>query len=385
MNTKYNRLFNFSIEHEFFSDGINSDISLRPDPKTHRLLVNGQMLYKSLGNRHIALYKAASDPTLPFIDMGTEVSFRFYLTAERSDEFYNISNLDTNGGTTKYKAGNKLHFSNVPANFSTDQNNPETLEHVLIDRAFGKLFTYSYSLTTNHVKTTFRVRNSEGQFVSVGKDTDGNDLPTTLILTRDDLKVFHRQVDLREQPDGIYTVLINNVVGNNPGPDLLKEETLLLDDEAVSRGVLGVVDIVYNATNDLYVGTKYYNLKFSRKETIWKYYIVNKSNSIDLSPPPPNLSIIDSVSGSGLPYSNVGFTREGDEPHATTKIKGYDTVIFKSDNEIPSFERPKTNVQLFHNPGGKIVVEHLANPPVNTVEKYNSIDDTIEKEIFVFI
>ncbi|MEL6811872.1 MAG: hypothetical protein AAFP76_11095, partial [Bacteroidota bacterium] len=341
--------------------------------------------FKTLGNHSIALFKVATDKTSPFIDLGADVNFRFYLETERSDEFYNITDLNTNGGTIKYEAGNKLHFSNVPANFSIDESNPESLEHVLVDRAFGNLFTYSYSLTTNHVKTSFRVRNSDGQFVSVGKDTDGNPLPTALILTRDDAKVFHRQVDLRDQPNGVYTIVINNVVGNNPGPDLLKEETILLDNEAVSRGVLGIVDITYNATNDLYGSTKYYGLKFSRKTTIWKYFIVNKSNNIDLSPPPPNLSIIDSVNGSGLPYNNVSFVREGDEPHATTRVKGFDTVIFKSDSEIPSFERPKTSVQLRHNPGGEIIVEHLANPPVNTVEKYNSIDDTIEKEIFVFI
>ncbi|AXT53598.1 hypothetical protein D1818_23245 [Aquimarina sp. BL5] len=378
MNIKYNRLFNLSITHEYYKNGINEDVKLKPDSKTKELLANGKLLFKTLGNSFIVLYKAASDNISPFIDLGKDVNFRFYITVERSDEFLNITKLDT---SNKYVAGNKVYFSNDPTMASSDKNAPEILNHILVDKAFGKLFTYSFSLSTNHTKTKLEVENDQGQLVSIGKDTDGNDLPTTIELTREDLKVFNQQIDLRNKPAGIYKIIIKNMAGDIPP---LREETVLIDNEAINQGVLGVLDIKYNtASNHMYGDTEFYRLQFDRKSTFWKYFIINKSNNIDLSIPATSLSIEDSISGGGTAYVNVNFIREGDEPHLTTKIKGYDTVIFKSDDTIPIFEEPKLNVALRLQPEDKVLVDHLPNPPFNTVEKENGGD--IEKEIFVFI
>lgn len=377
MNIKYNRLCNFSIGHTFYADGVNNDLALRPDYKTKQLLTNGKLLFKSLGNNLVVLYKAARDGIAPFIDLGKDVTLRFYVVAKRTDEFFNITKLDT---AQKYKAGNKLYFANDPANPSTDSNSPEILTHSLLDKAFGKLFTYSFSLTSTHTKTKFKMSDSDGNLVAVGKDTDGNDLPTVLDLARDDSKMFHQQVDLRNKPSGIYTITITNDSGTI---DLL-EETVFIDNDVLEQGVLGIVDIVYtSATDHIYGTTEFYKIQFERKKAFWKYYVVNKTKTIDLTDATTNLSIEDSITGGGPPYANVNFDREGAEPHATTKINGLDTVIFKSDAEIPSFEAPKLNVKLVLKPSDKVMVEHLSNPPVNSVVKENGGDS--EKEIFVFI
>ncbi|WP_299222249.1 hypothetical protein [uncultured Aquimarina sp.] len=378
MNIKYNRLFNLSITHEYYKSGINEDIKLKPDSKTKELLANGKLLFKTLGNSFIVLYKTMSDHISPFIDLGKDVNFRFYIIVDRSDEFLNITKLETG---KKYEAGNKLYFSNDPVMASSDKDAPEIINHTLVDKAFGKLFTYSFSLSTNHIKTKLEVEDNQGQLVSIGKDTDGNDLPTTIELTRDNLKVFSQQIDLRNKPSGIYKIVIKNMAGDIPP---LREETVLIDNEAFNQSILGILDIKYDtAFNHIYGDTEFYKLQFDRKSTFWKYFIINKSNNIDLSIPATSLSIEDSISGGGAAYSNVNFIREGDEPHATTKIKGYDTVIFKSDDTIPIFEDPKLNVELRLTPDDKVLVEHLPNPPFNTVEKENGGD--IEKEIFVFI
>ncbi len=377
MSTKYIRLFTISMGHEFFVNGANETFSLQPDADTQLLLRNGKMLFKRLGKLSIVLFKTAADKVSPFIDLGSELRFRFYLTSERSDEFFNITQLDT---TKNYEVGNKVHFSNVPANASTVKITPEVLTHTLIDKAFGKLFTYTFSLSTTHTKTKFRMTDSNGVLVSVGKDAEGNDLPTTLSLSRDNEKKFHRQVDLRNKKSGVYTITITN----DSESTTLKEETVLIDNNGVQQGILGIVDINYEtATNHIYGATEFYEIRFSRKSAFWKYYIVNKTGALDLSDLATNLSIEDSPTGSGPPYINVNFNRIGDEPHATKKVNGFDTVIFKSSAEIPSFENPKLNVQLVLKPADKVMVEHLANPPINTPEKDNGGD--IEKEIFVFI
>ncbi len=377
MTTKYNRLFSLSIMHEYFKNGVNKTLVLKPDNRTRTLLRNGQMLFKTLGNNAIVLFKADSDKTSPFIDLGEDVGLRFYLTSERSDEFFNTTKLDT---TEKYVVGNKLYFTNDPGNASSDPGTPEVLTHNLIDKAFARLFTYTFSLNTTHTKTKFKMTDSEGNLVSVGKDADGNDLPTTLNLTRDDSKQFQQQVDIRNKATGIYTITITN----DADAITLKEETVLIDDGAIQQGVLGIVDIKYNTpTGHMYGATEYYQLKFERKMAFWKYLVVNKTQSIDLSDPATNLSIEDSPTGGGPPYINVNFDLEGTEPHPDIKVKGFDTVVFKSSDAIPSYEEPKLNVKLVLKPSDKVVVEHLSNPPVNTVEKENGGD--LEKEIFVFI
>lgn len=377
MSVKYNRLFNFSIEHEYYKDGINEDVVLVPDQNTKQQLTNGKLLFKMLGNNAIVLFKTGNDKISPFINLGTDVNFRFYIKTERRDEFFNITKLDA---SKKYEAGNKLYFSNNPANASTDISNPEVLTHTLIDKAFGKLFTYSFSLTSAHIKTKFKLFDSDGNLVSAGKDSAGNDLSTVINLIRDDSKMFHQQVDLRNKANGIYTISIKN----DADTVLLKEETVLIDNEGISQNVIGIFDIKYDTlSNHMYGATEFYKLQFNRKTAFWKYYVVNKSQTLDLADVATSLDIEDSLTGSGPPYVNVNFTREGDEPHATTKVKGFDTVIFKSSAEIPSFEQPKLNVKLVLKPDDKVMVEHLSNPPFNSVEKENGGD--IEKEIFVFI
>ena len=371
MNIKYNRLFHLSLAHGFYEDGVNRNLLLRPDAATTRLLANGKMLFKTLGSHSLVIFKTDTDTISPFVDLGPDLNLRFYLTTENSNEFFNITKLDN------YEAGNKLYFSNIPANASNDSSNPEALTHSLIDKAFAKLFTYSFTLTTNHTITKFRIEDSDGQPVSPGKDANGNDLPTTLTLNRDDAQVFSQQVDLRDKPNGVYTIFIDNQANIN-----LKTETVLIDNEGIAQGILGVVDIKYIAVNTIYVNTDYFRLQFDRKTTIWKYFIVNKSKNVDLNT--TSLKIEDSPSGGGPPYAHVDFIVDGAQPNATVQVKGFETVIFKSNAVIPSFEQPKLNVQLLDDGiPNKELVKHLPNPPVNSVEKKNGID--LEKEIFVFI
>ncbi len=367
MNIKYKRLFSFSINHEFFKDGVIKNISIQPTAKCNQQLRNGKLLFRKLGNSYIVSFKTANDKVNPFIDLGKDLNFKFYITTARSDEFFNITNLDT---TEKFTSGNKLHFTNNPVNASTNVAAPEILEHTLVDGALNKLFTYSFTLNTTHTKTKFKLSDSDGNLVSVGKDVDGNDLPTTLNLVRDNEKVFHQQVDLRNKLNGIYTVTIRN----DADTTTLKEETVLIDNEATQQGVLGIIDIQYNtATDHIYGDTEHYQLKFSSKSVFWKYYIIKKSNTQNL-----NNSVIEDSTGAVPPFPAVTF------PFVTsTTVKGLPTRVYKSNKVIPMFEQPKLGLKYLLSAGGTEIINHLPNPPFNAVEKENGAD--LEKEIFVFI
>ena len=372
MNIKYNRLFNLSIGHDFLEDGIDKDIALRPDAATRQMLTNGKLLFKTLGNTSLVIFKTDTNQTDPFINLGPDVNFRFYITTENSSEFFNITKLDN------YTAGNKLYFTNNPAAPQSTSDAPEMLDHTLIDKAFGKLFTYSYTLpaTQTNVTANFRIEDSAGNPVSPGKDADGNPLGLLITLTRDDSRAFSQQVDLRDQPSGVYTIFLDNLTDTVN----LNTLTVFIDNDGLSQGILGIVDITYNALNTIYVDTDFFRLRFERKTTVWKYYIVNKTLGVDLNT--TNLRIEDSDPIGGDPYAHIDFILEGAQPNVSTQIKGFETVIFKSDGSIPSFEQPKLNVQLLDD-ANKEIVKHLPNPPLNSVEKENS--GTIEKEIFVFI
>jgi hypothetical protein len=140
------------------------------------------------------------------------------------------------------------------------------------------------------------------------------------------------------------------------------------------------VDITYDSTtNLLYADTEEYELQFSRKETIWKYFIVNKNKKIQFSI--ENLSISDLGSPD---YGSTNFTREGAEPHDTVQINGLDTVIFKSDDPIPFYEIPKTSIQLEKDPGNTVLIANLPNPSHRGVAKDQG-GGSVESEIYVFI
>ncbi len=374
IHINYNRLFNLKIAHTYYSGERVPGIQLQPTSETKRKLKGGNMLFKTISDGMVILYRAKDDEITPFIDLSPDLMLTFFMTIENEAKFQNITDLDESS-SIQYSSSNILYFANNPAAASDDPENPEAITHELIDALNGRLFTYNFNLASPPANVLLKVRNSNNELVSTGKKADGTPLPTTLPIEKSDDGSFSHQIDFRGKPAGKYTFIIRNSADDTT----LKEEVFYIDDELASRNIMGIVNIVYNsATNHLYDATEEYQVKFKNKETVWKYFIVNKTQKIDLSA--DDLSISDNGTAT---YPTVSFTREGPEPHNSVAIGGLDTVIFKSDVPIPFRDIPKTSIKLKNQTDNIVLIKDLPNPShEGVVKKTGSV---LESEIYVFI
>ena len=374
VNINYTRLFNLRMTHDYFDNRAPQGLSLRPTAQTLRRFSGAKMLFKPIATGLTVLFRAEDDGLTPFVDLDSNQRFTFLLTAVNRPEFENITKLDVSP-TNQFRAGRLLYFTNDPTNASADAASPEELVHTLIDGTRNSLFSYTISLETPPSEILLRITGPDGNTVPAGTAVAGTWLPDPLLISKDDDELFRQQIDLRRQPRGLYTFTIRT----SDDSSTLKEETFYVDDQVAAQDILGLVDINYlDSPSHLFGDTEEYSLSFSRKETIWTYYIVNKNGFVVFDD--HDLEINDPGSAE---YPAVNFDRDGDEPHANLKINGFETVVFKSDGPIPFRDLPKSDLQLVRNPGGAVLVPHLPNPSHAGIVKESN--GQLESEVYVFI
>lgn len=316
MNIFYTRILNLTIGHSYFKDGADRFVTLHPTAATDELLRNGKMLFKRLPNGITILYRTLDDESTPFVELEKNQRFTFVLKSANINGFLNITDLDESLSKT-FSTGNVVYFTNNPANVSSNRNNPEILTHEIIDSLRGPLFTYQFTITGNPATVRMIVTNAEGNPVSVGKDTDGNDLPATLSLPINSSNSYEQQVDLRDLKRGRYLITIRNEANTTT----LKSEKIYVDEQLERDNILGIIDIVYDSVSGhLYGNTEEYKLQFQGAKSFWKYYIVNKSKNIDLAT--DSLLISDSGSVNGSPYQINNFQRVYAGIQVTAKTAG---------------------------------------------------------------
>ena len=385
----YTRLFNLSVFHDYYEDGIAKYFKLQPTIETAEFLRGGRMLFKSIPKGCTVLYRTLEDEITAFVNRGPDARLKFQLSFKNLNEFLNISNLDESV-SKKYKSGNFIYLKNDPASASDNPDTPEDLSYELLDFLEGRLFTYTFTVNPPLAlpgEVSFTVTDEDGNPVSVGKEVNGDPFSTTLTVLINEDSTYSQQIDLRDKPKGKYTITLRNASNNA----LISDTAFYADESLSGKKILGLVDIEFNnAPNRMYQSTWEYALRLSRKSSIWKYYIVDKTQKIaDLDN--YDLSIVDQRTEIDAPYApGYSFVREGSEPHAVIKVSGFDTVIFKSDAllPIPYFEAPLPKMQLRkipNNPGDseQVIIQNLPNPRHNGVIKEES--GVLESEIYVFI
>lgn len=376
MNLLYTRLYNLSIRHDYYKDGLAKGVSLLPSADTARLLKGGRMLFKTIPKGITVLYRTEDDETTPFVDLGKDVRLTFELSLANKNQFLNITNLDESP-TRKYSSSNILYFKNDPASASTDPSAPEELNFELLDFIQGRLFTYGFSLSGSPAQVLFRVYNESNTLVSIGKNVDGTPWNTTLTLDKLSNDTYNQQIDLRDQPKGRYKITVRNTTDTTT----LHEKEVYLDEDMAGKNINGIVDIIYNTAEDhIYSDTEEYAIQFNRKRSFWKYLVVNKSNTHDFNA--DTFSIDDAGSATG-PYVVNTFSVLGSVPSADIKVSGLDTIVFRSNAEIPFYEIPKVSLELKKNALTTPVLGDLPNPLHSGVVKEEA--GALATEIYVFI
>ncbi len=385
----YTRLFNLSVQHNYYEDGIARNFRIAPTRETSELLQGGRMLFKSIPKGCTVLYRTLADETTPFVDKGPEARLKFTLSFENLSELLNITDLDESPSNT-YKSGNFIYLVNDPASASSDPENPEVLSYELLDFKEKRLFTYFFTVEpplSPPGDVLLTVTDESGTPVSIGKTVEGVPFPTTVTVHVNEDGNYAQQIDLRKLPKGKYTITLQDASDNS----FINSVTFYADESIAGKNVLGLVDIIFEGITDLmYDDTWEYAISFSRRTTIWKYFIVDKTQKVaDLDN--FNLAIVDQRVQTSPPYAaSYTFTRDGNEPHDTIRINGCDTVIFKSNaiSPIPFYEAPLPRMELRKVPvnpsdSTQVIIENLPNPSHSGVVKENA--GVLESEIYVFI
>ncbi len=372
----YKRLFQIALRHDYFQDGHSRSICLKPSLKSMNLMQSGRILSKQLGKSIIASFRTNHTATDPLIDLGLDVEFEFTIEISELPTFTKRTKLDT--PAKKFTSGAFLLFKNVPANASTQSNNPEMITHQVLDGVRPALFTYEFTPVAPPLTLNLIVTNESGTPVSAGLDSIGNPLPTTLSIVPDGGGVFEQSVDLRSLKPQVYTFTWKD------GPvTILAEQYFISDEYAIKRNTIGILRLTYTSgTAHLYNDTEHYAVQFARKKTRWKYYVMNKNGAVDMV---GNTLLITNPDGITPPYPNVSFAASGTIPHPSIAIGNLQTAVFEADQEMPLFENPKLNLQLIEQNGGvdRILLEHLPNPSVYTSIKNTGVNEISEMYVFV--
>ena len=385
----YTRLFNLTLFHDYYENGLAKGYSLEPTLETEELMRGGRMLFKNIPKGATVLYRTLADETTAFVNKGPDARLRFSLSIENLAEFLNISDLDESVSRS-FNSGNIIYLRNDPTSPSSNPDTPEDLSYELLDFLESRLFTYDFTVSpalSAPGDVDLTVTDETDTAVSVGKEVDGTPFPTTLTVSVNSEGNYSQQIDLRDLPKGKYTITLRDASDNS----LIRAVEFYADEALAGKKLLAIIDIEFNtATNLMYQNTWEYAVRFSRKTSVWKYYIVDKTQKIaDLDN--FDLSIVDQRSEVEPPYAaSYTFTRDGTEPHATVRINGFDTVIFKSDSlsPIPFFEAPLPRMQLRKIPNNpvdteQVIIQNLPNPRHNGVVKEEG--GVLESEIYVFI
>ena len=90
ISINYTRLFNLRMKHTYFDDKRARGLSLHPTRRTLRLLSGANMLFKSVPEGIVLLYRASADEITPVVSLSPPQTFTFILMAGNRAEFQNI-------------------------------------------------------------------------------------------------------------------------------------------------------------------------------------------------------------------------------------------------------------------------------------------------------
>ncbi len=371
MTRSFKILFTVDVKHNFYEDEVSNDIEIVPTKECAQLFKDGRMHFRTTSTGIVVLYRVDDDDN-PFVNLNGDVTFTFalYLRNTNNVEFLNFT--DFTAGSKTYNGKNVLHFTNG----ATDGD----LDFGYIDHLEGPVFTYRFpfDLEDTGDSATLTVKNEDGLAISVLKDTEGDPINPPYAVEADPGGIYRQSVDFNERPKGLYTFEADG----NPGQS--EEELVYVDEDLYTKNVFGLLTLNY-AAEDLYSNAEAFDMRFVRKETTWKYFIVNKSGNIDLDA--YDLGLTDTSndgSNPSNPYEDNTFTK-GTEPDPNIAVDGFDTVVFTSDQLIPYYESPKLGLNLTKaepppppNPPQTTVIKNLPNPPLKGVT-------TDTSEVYIYI
>ena len=351
--TAYSKLFSVQIRHNYYEGNLCGDLCFYPTGATSLLMRNQRWLYKDFATG-FNLICEVTDDRKPKITI-QESSLQFGIGLKQAAKFLAVTNLNEISPSKEFLSNKKIYISNNGLN--------NDLKYSIIDQIVGDLMSLNFVLPAND-EITLRLNSNSQTDLVIAYSTDGTSIDGPYTIKKNKDKTFAKLLDLSKLPDGLYFISIKNKA--DTGADLLTYK-IFKSNELRSKPNFGVLDIKIPNIDSAIEETQF-QLSFIRKETFWKYYIINQS-SIDLED--FKFSIEDKSSDgpdSGNPvyanYTFIGTPVPTDDTDPINKITTAEIVLFKSNAKIPFFQKIKTGLALSKIDGAfkVVLLKDLPNP-----------------------
>ncbi|WP_020536954.1 hypothetical protein [Lewinella cohaerens] len=277
MTSKYSPLFQIDIQHSYFSSGICPDFQIQPSPVSQRLMSTYGIRLQPTP-KGIKVYQGFEDieGSEAVSKVDTPIVLTFFLKS--SDPlFYNYTQLDL---ITGKKA--KPFFSNTL---------PSDVDGIIPVSITNKAIFTSLHQTINFSPPKEASSITAKLYTITGENFHKEVLDSEVAETG----TFQLNIPQDRADEGEFLLNLETEDGQ------IQEQSLYLLSEQTSSAAVCVVQIVINPSvaQALLNGQgPIYQLDFSPRETIWRYYFTSQDNSADNLKLLKNGEVLTDVAGS---------------------------------------------------------------------------------------
>jgi len=344
MTLVHKKLFGLRYLHEYYIDGVTTDLSTVPTVACQKALKRLRLLFREHERGFDILYQSEKAGNIPYYPIPANTTFSFVFGLKQL-EFLNITDI-----TISY--GNLIHYSK-PKNGNVLAS--QSLK--IIDRGYDYQF---YKKNASVLRLELFDQNKKLVFKREITGNNGN---------------FSDHLDLSNLPSGpiLFKTMKNQSV--------VQRENFYLNNEPYGTKSLGHVDLQFGTTKD-------YLIQFTTKSSPWRYFLVmNKS----LSERTYKVKL-EGRNDNGR-YSKVDLSFENQPTEMV--IENKEVVLFESgklnnknkfiQHEIPLYEEQINNLKLIYknkNSGsvevpleGITLINNLPKPSINQ----------LKSEVFIYI
>lgn len=317
MNNMFTNILNFTLRHDYYTNGFSPDFVITPMAATARLLKRNKLILKYTAHGFRISCNNNTLSRLPQILSGRILSFSLRL---KNKHFMTITTLPARSGSKD------SYYLSCPLQGGAQ---PPTETVAQYPRVFNWLFTAAGDTTA------IQLEDPEGNIVvdEIHAGTAGQEREAFL--------------DLTQHSSGLYRIMVEGQ------PD----ENIYIMDEPSANGVFGIAEFTLGDFADFDPETYQalqYEYQFNARASVWEYHLLLSRDYSDYT-----LAIND-TEGTAV------FAETAAPPAYTEGSRS----IFAAQNPIPYQEAPRRGLQLLLTPagGGGSTYNDLPGPSIRNPE-----------------
>ena len=340
MTTFYEILLTVQTQHNYYASGISRDFEFYPTAETSEVLKRYGLLFKDTGDGFQVAFKASDQYNTPMVELDTDISLVFAYRL-KTPALMNITQVTQ-------KAYNEVYYSDL-----TTTNTDGTVFYPEPRKVNGLHFSEEFSSDNEQLEVS--ITNEAGKQLAFESLTGGEVVAEN---TGDSTSYrFVRQVSLRNQPNGNYTLkrLLKGATED--------ATTWYLNDELANNRPFGIVKIDLSPSTINYNTTSKYAIEWERRELYWEYHFVFTQDFEDWT-----FELVDEgpdavVAPDPTYPAEVEFKLE----EVPDDFNEGEKMVVSTKKKMPYYEIPRKYLKLMGEGGDDAIrtLDHLPNPSMH--------------------